>query len=322
MRIGIRSSLVAAAAVAAAWIFAGSGAARAEGPNAGSPNAGSVGRGGVATGDISKIAGEADEISVQLFAGSTIDVSLVAAFRASLAGTDPDGAAFPVALSAGPKPAAKGVAVPKSGTYRFRVTSADGSQGKYTFTVVPKWPKKLSLTGAAGTVWDLALPAGAWISGKAKTVPAKSFTPRVASVTGPQGGELLTSPVLGKPGLVKIPKLAMQWDGTYRLTLDGMDGAGDLAVALKLGAAKIAPTKLDLTNGIVATSFSKDGVGSYLATRCVACHTWASGAATARSHMKSGLSRMQSGNMPQGGPRASAAEVALIRDWIATGMEE
>ena len=111
-------------------------------------------------------------------------------------------------------------------------------------------------------------------------------------------------------------------DGTFRLVLDGDGASGDLAVALKLRVPRIAPTKIDLSNGIVATSFSKDGVGAYLAQRCVACHSWASAAATARSHMRSGLARVQSGNMPQSGPRASASEVALLRDWIATGMAE
>lgn len=317
MRFGLRTSLVVAAAVAGAWLAADGGTARAEGSGAGS-----LGRGGTATGDISKVAGETDEIRVDLLAGSTIDVAFVAGFRAQLAAADPDGAAFPIALSSGPKPAAKGVAVPKSGTYVFRVTSADASQGKYALTVTPKWPKKLSLSGAAGTTWDLTMPAGTSISGKAKTVPAKSFTPRVASVVGPQGGELLAGPVVGKPGLVKIPALSAQWDGTYRMVLDGEGGTGDLAIALKMKAPRIAPASLDLTNGIIAASFSKDGLSSYFATRCVACHTWASGAASAKSHAKNALTRMQSGNMPQGGPRASAAEIALLREWIATGMAQ
>lgn len=305
------------AALATAALLAGGGQARAEGSSSGS-----LGRGGVAVGDVSKLAGEGDEVTVDLLAGAAIDVTFVAAFRARLVVTDPDGAPFAVPLSSGPKPAAKAVPVTRSGIHRFRVTSIDGSQGRYTLSVLPKWPKKATFRAVAGTPFGLSLPEGATISGKAVAFPSKSFDPQLASIAGPAGGEVLKAPLAGKRGAVKIPKLSAPWSGAYRVLFAAPATTGEVVVALKLKVPKVAPSKLDLTNGIVPVSFAKDGVATLFATRCQACHTWAANAATAKPQAKASLARIVSGNMPKGGPKLPAADAALVRAWIDTGMAE
>ena len=58
---------------------------------------------------------------------------------------------------------------------------------------------------------------------------------------------------------------------------------------------------------------------TYFDRTCAGCHSWARSYTGVRSMAKSAVARMATGNMPRGGPRASPAQVALVKDWIATG---
>jgi hypothetical protein len=63
-------------------------------------------------------------------------------------------------------------------------------------------------------------------------------------------------------------------------------------------------------------------VDDLFAARCSSCHDWATGYAVVRRFAEQSLARVESGSMPQGGPRLPEAEVELLRAWISDGMAQ
>lgn len=284
--------------------------------------AGSLGAGGTLTGDISKEAGDEDVVTMDLLAGCTLDAKFTSAFAADVTFTAPSGATADLGWGTAPTRTRKGFPVTESGTWTFRIASADGSQGKYTLTTSTKWAKKVVLTGETGGSVSWNMPAGASVKGKVLASPAKSWTPVIDSVTAPNGSGALGAPVTGKNGVAVLKTIRATQGGEFTMDVSGGTEGGAFQAQLALVAPKLRPAKTDISNGITAVSFEKDGVADLLKQKCAVCHTWTGSAAAFRSHASQSAARMQSGNMPQGGPRAPASDVALIKAWIATGYAQ
>jgi hypothetical protein len=166
------------------------------------------------------------------------------------------------------------------------------------------------------------MPAGATVKGKVAASPAKSWTPAIDSVTGPGGSGMLGAPVVGKNGAATVPLIRAAQGGSFTMDVSGGSAGGAFQATLAVKVPKLRPSKTNLTNGITAVSFETDGVGALLEQKCAVCHSWTGTAAAFRAHASQSASRMQSGNMPQGGSRVPASEVELIRSWIATGYAQ
>lgn len=306
-------------AAAAPWVAAPE---RAGALAAQSGAAGSLGAGGTLTGDISKDAGDEDVVTMDLLAGCTLDAKFTSAFAADVTFTAPSGTPADLGWGTAGTRTKKGFIVTESGTWSFRIGSADGSQGKYTLTTTTKWAKKVTLSGESGGSVSWNMPAGASVKGKVAAVPAKSWTPVIDGVAAPNGSGALGAPVTGKNGAAVLPMIRAAQGGEFTMDVSGGTAGGAFQAQLALVAPKVRPAKLDLSNGITAVSFEKDGVADLLKQKCAICHTWTGSAAAFRSHASQSSARMQSGNMPQGGPRAPASDVALIKAWIATGYAQ
>jgi hypothetical protein len=75
----------------------------------------------------------------------------------------------------------------------------------------------------------------------------------------------------------------------------------------------------NVVNGLTPISYENDGVKNYFDRSCGSCHSWSKTYSGVRAYAKSALPRMVSGNMPAGGPRATAENISLLKQWIATG---
>lgn len=309
------AAALATAAAGAAALF-GASDARGQGSQIGE-----LGAGGSVQGDISKDAGEEDRIGLDLAAGSTLDVKLAAAFAADISLLGPSDA--PTGADFGAS-AAKSLAawpVTTTGKYHVVIRSADGSQGLYTLTAAATWPTKVTLTGASGGTVSVGLPAGAAVKGTVSSVPGGAWDPRVMAITAPGGSNLLAAPVTGAKGIARIPKTATSVAGLHSITVDGGTAGGQFQAAITVKAKKAKPTKLDLRNGLTVVGFAADGIGQMMKDyNCVACHAWAANYAGVKLYAKRALPRIQTGQMPAGGPRLPADAVSLFQQWIATGM--
>jgi len=284
---------------------------------------GELGAGGTAQGDISRSAGEEDRIGIDLAAGSTLDVKLTAAFAADVALLAPDDADTGASFGTAATKALTGWPVTSTGRYHLVVRSADGSQGLYTLTAQPTWAKKVTLTGSMGASVSVGLPAGAAVKGTISSMPAGTWDPRVMSFMAPGGIDLLGAPVTGTKGVARVSKIATTVAGMHSITVDGGTAGGQFQAALTVKAKKVKPAKVDLRNGLTQVSFASDGVAKMMADHgCVGCHAWAANASSLKPFAKRALPRIQSGQMPLGGARLSAAEVALFQQWIATGTAQ
>jgi hypothetical protein len=165
------------------------------------------------------------------------------------------------------------------------------------------------------------MPAGASVAGKVAAFPARSWDPVIAGVSGPGGGDILPAPVTGAKGVAVLPTITAGADGVCEMTVTGGSPGGGFRAALVLKVPKSAPARADLSDGLTVLSFANDGVKSLLAAKCAACHAWTGSPTSFKPFAKSSLARVESGQMPQGGPRLPAAEVDLLRQWIATGMK-
>ena len=310
--------IVSAAATAAAGLAAvlGAPAAKGEGSVLGDLKAG-----GTATGDISKAAAEVDRIGIDLADGATLTAKFTADFNAKIDLLDPNEGDTTANFGTGSTKTLTAWPATSSGKFHFRIGSADGSQGTYTLTASVKWPAKLARTGASGDTLTIGLPAGAKLKGTIAASPAKSWTPQILNVIAPSGTGLLASAITGKNGVAKLPTLKAAEAGAHQIAVGGGTAGGQFTASLTCKAPKTKAVKLALGNGLTPISYAKDGIGQLLVDHaCTACHSWATAYATTKQHAAAALPRVTTGQMPVNGARLSAAEIALFRQWIATGM--
>lgn len=307
------ASVLALAASAAVVAFPGSPARAVSGAT------GNLVRGGSATGDISLDAGDEDRVTIDLVAGATLTAKFASTFAADVRFIAPGGAEVDLGWGTGAKRTAKAFTVAATGRHEFRIKAASG-QGTWSLAAAAKYPKKVALSGTTGGAVTWSMPSGASVSGKVAAFPAKSWDPVIDGVSSPGGSNLLPAPVQGSKGLAVLPKVTAGQDGPCEMTVSGGSAGGAFRAALTLVVPKSALSKLALANGLTKISYEADGVKALLTTRCAACHTWTVSAATVKPHAKQSLARVVSGNMPQGGPQLPAADVALLRQWIDTGM--
>lgn len=304
-------SAVVAACCAAAFVTSPETAAAVGG------NAGSLGNGGIAKGDISMEASETDTIDVELVAGEQADVTFTSAFAANFTLNAPSGDEVALGFAPGSKALRlKGFTVPETGTFRFTISSNDGSQGGYTLVVKPKWAGKIPVSGTGQQTIEFPMPAGGRVSAvitRAKGAPGQ---PQILSLTGP-GGELagVIDPVKNS---VKLAPVEAPNSGTYGLTVTSTDGTSAWQGIVTRTAPKAPATKLDLVNGINQISFRDAGLDEIFQRRCGSCHFWGNGYTGVRAYATKSLAKIRSGDMPPDG-RLSGDQVALIQSWISTG---
>jgi hypothetical protein len=309
MRALVLITAVAAAAIASLALRPAQGA---------TGTTGDLGQGGTAKGDISKTAADADTIGVQLVAGSQLDVRWASGFAGDVHFFDPEGVEIALGLDAGKSSSVTAWPVPANGRYEFRIASADGSQGLYTLKVTPRWAKTVELTGSGDTTFDVLMPAASSLKGKVEPLPGAS-NPSILSLRSPADEELLVNPVIGSSALAKMRTVACATAGVYRFAATAAGGTLQFAATLKRRTRPIPLTRINIRNGLDQISYANDGVESYFDARCANCHSWASSYAGVRAYATLALGRMKSGSMPKGGPRADAATIDLVDQWIKTG---
>jgi hypothetical protein len=305
------------AAAACAAVLAGPGSARGQ-----SSAIGELGAGGTAQGDISNTAGEEDRIGIDLGQGSALTATLTATFTSEIDLLGPNDAATSASFGAAATKSLVAWQVPESGRYHFRIRSADGSQGTYKLTAQAAWPSRLALDGQAGGALQVALPAGASVKGTISATPAGSWDPAVSSFMAPNGVNLLASALQGAKGIVRLPKTTTSAAGMHAIAVGGPVAGATFVATLTVKPPKTKPAKIDIRNGLAGVSFAQDGVAQMLVNdNCTKCHAWASTYAGAKQYARLALPRIQSGQMPAGGPRVSAADLSLFKQWVATGMQ-
>ena len=310
MRALVLVTAVAAAAIASLAMRPAHGA---------TGTTGELGQGGTAKGDISKTAGDIDKIGVQLVAGTQIDVRWTGGFTGDVHFFDPDGLEVDLGFAAGKSDSVSAWPVPANGRYEFRIASADGTQGFYTLKVTQSWAKTVEFTGTGDSTFEVLMPVSSSLKGKVETLPGAS-NPSLVSLRSPADEEmLLNPPLVGTPGVVKMKSIACPATGRYRLSVTASGGTQEFAVTLKRRTPPIPITRINIRNGLDQISYANDGVENYFDLRCASCHSWAGSYAGVRAYANLALSRMKSGNMPQGGPRADAGTISLVTEWIQTG---
>ena len=307
--VAVSAVLAAAAALTSAALRPVQGA---------SGTAGDLAQGGIAKGDISKTAGDLDTIGVQLAAGSALDVRWSAGFPGNVVFVDPDGQEVDLGIDASKSASVKAWPVAKNGRHEFRIASADGSQGTYTLKAVARWEKTVVFTGTGESTFDLPMPGSSAIRGKVKPLPGASH-PSILSLRSPADAELLVGPVVGSTGLAKLRETACATAGVYRFTATAAEGTGGFEATLKRRTPAIPIARINIRNGLDQVSYANDGVEQYFKSRCASCHGFASNYAGVRAYANLSLSKMRAGSMPPGGPRATAAQVSLVDEWIKTG---
>lgn len=306
------SSLVAASALAAAAFLVPAATAEASGSTSGS-----LGTGGVATGDISMQAGETDVVDVTLVEGSAVDLTFSAGFSADLVCLDEHDTPVDLGFTAGSRRLAiRDWAPPATGTFRFSIASADGSQGGYTLVVRPKWAKKVPFSGVGQQTLDFAMPANGSVSGLFKRAKGAPGQPTIVSLDGP-GGQL-AGPIDATGSVVKLPSTATPASGMYQLTVSSTDGTSGWSGFLLRRAPATRPTKLQIRNGIDQVSFAESGLDSLFSRRCGGCHSWANSWQQMRGAAGAAIAKIKAGSMPPDG-RIPQEQIALIQSWIATG---
>lgn len=280
---------------------------------------GSLGTGGVLKGDISMTAGETDRITIDLVAGAPLDVTLSARFVASFSMSDPDGEPVTLPSAGGRLVRARGLAVAKTGTYTFTVSSSDGSQGLYTLTAGQRWSKAVPISGSGQATIDLPMPSAGKIAATITRQKGAPGQPRILSLFDPTGADLLAAPVEPVRNTVRLAPTPAQVNGTFRLVVTATDGSSPWKGLVKRIVPRTKPTRSSITNGIDAISFSEDGVGTFFKKTCGPCHSWAGSYSSMRGYASAAYGKMKSGSMPPGGGRIPAAQMSLVQSWIQTG---
>jgi hypothetical protein len=280
---------------------------------------GTLGGGGTATGDISRTAGETDRIAIDLVAGATLSVTFRATFAATLALTDPD--ATPIDLTLTGTGRKRGsVQVSRSGTYRFAITSSDGSQGIYKLSAKQTWPHVVAIGGTGTATVDVGMPAGGRLACTVSAPVGSPDSPTITHLVDPNGLELLSTPVVVHGRAAKLPPTTAGVTGIYALTVEA--GATTTWSGRVLRHVPHASSvTIHLENGLDAISFKGDGVAMVFAKHCAPCHgAWALSYPEVRRRAFDAIARMEKGLMPPGGG-LSRADIALVKAWISTGRK-
>lgn len=309
MRIALAFGVVAACGLAGSPSGAAQGATGASGQ---------LLAGGVARGDISSEAGDADTIGIDLDAGEKLSVRWSSGFKASVTLTDPSGAPVAIGLDGTTAGSVTSIPVATAGRHLFTIASSDGTQGRYTLTARGTWDKTVVLDGTGQASFDVPMPADSVVKGRVQPLPGAA-NPNILSLTAPGGAPLLANPVVGTPGLAKLPPIRCADAGAYRIGVSATGGTLAFRATLKRSVRREATTRIDLSNGLSGPSFANDGIGDYFRRTCAGCHSWAGSYATVRFAAIQSLGRMRSGNMPPGGPRTSKTMLTLIDAWTRTG---
>jgi len=287
--------------------------------SAGGDASGHLGSGGTARGDISESPGETDRITIDLDAGATLDLTLKATFRASLVLTDP--ASTPIDLEfAGGTRFRTTVQIVEPGTYQLAISSVDGTQGGYTLIAKERWTRALPISGSGMQVVAVPLPAGSRIACVVAAARGAAAPPEIVGLADPNGASLLQGAIAPKGRAARLAPTTVTGAGIYDLTIAPIDGTSAWVGRVTRIVPHVVPTSLRLANGLTEVSFSGDGVGALFMSRCASCHGFASSYGGVRGHARDALARMASGSMPPGGG-VSAAEIGLVRAWIATGTK-
>ena len=254
-----------------------------------------IGSGGRVLGDISQEPGETDTIGLHLIAGQELTLKLSAAFDPTVTLRGPDGTPLPLGVTPSRKLAVKGLSVAQTGAYSLTSAATSGTQGRYKLTALAAWPKKVDLSGDGQTTFDVWMPADAAFKGK---FVCSAGDASVVSVTDPSGAQI-AGPITGRRGKVAWKSLHTPVAGLYRVTMDG-PGAYRGTVVRKVRKARGG--NVDVRNGLSTVSFARDGIAQLFASRCAACHTWATSYSGVTSYAKLAYARMHNGTMPQQGP--------------------
>ena len=307
--------IVLAFGVVAACGLAGAPSGSAEGASGAS---GQLLAGGVARGDISSDAGDADTIGIDLDAGEKLSVRWTSGFNANVTLTDPSGAPIAIGLDGTSSGSVTALPIASSGRHLFTIASSDGSQGRYTLTARGTWDRTIVLDGTGEASFDLPMPADAVVKGRVQPMPGAA-NPNILSMTSPLGAELLANPVVGSPGLAKLPAIRCVDAGVYRLGLSASSGTRQFRATLRRSVRREAAARISLTNGLTGPSYEQDGIADYFGRSCSGCHSWAGSYPGVRYAARQSLGRMRAGNMPPRGPRASRDTLTLVDQWIRTG---
>jgi hypothetical protein len=281
---------------------------------------GELGAGGNAVGDISKSGGETDVIGVDLVHGCKADVRWTAAFGAAVVVLDPDGTEVAIGLDDPRSSKVLGWVVPSTGHWQFLVHSSDGTQGRYHLTITPKWAASIRIAGVDATTIDVPMPTGGFLRGVLRAGRDASF-PQILSFLSPGGVEQLTEAVQGTARTVKWKGVATTEAGLHHLTATAGGTSRAFTGTLTRRVPRTRPSRIDLSNFLDPISYANDGVADYFRHSCAPCHGWASSYSATRGYARSALSTMRAGLMPPGGPRAGAATLELVSQWIATGYQ-
>ena len=279
---------------------------------------GSLGRGGTVHGDISRTAGETDRVTIDLDAGSTLQLRLTSTFQASLALTDPDASPMDLGFTSGTRLRAS-IPITKSGTHTLAIGSADGSQGNYAIVAKTQWARTIPIVGSGEQVIDVPMPAGARLGCTVGAARGAVSVPQIRGLADPNGSELLQGTITSKGRVARLRPTTVSTSGTYRLAIAPNDETSAWTGHVTRIVPRTPSTSLKLTNGLDEISFRDDGVSAIFTRHCASCHGFATSYRGVRSEARAALGKMASGAMPPGGG-ISRAEIALVRAWIATGM--
>jgi hypothetical protein len=279
---------------------------------------GTLGASGIARGDISSRVGETDRIAIALDAGATLQLSFHASFVADLILSDPEGIAVPLSGSSGARVRAN-LLVEKAGLYELAISSADGTQGLYTASVKQRWARTFVIQGTGEQIADVPMPAGAKLACVVGPARGATDVPQLLQLEDPGGNALLAGAIAPKGRVTKLPPTVASIAGVYHLTVAPADGTSGWIGRVTRTIPHVVSTSLRLTNGLEQVSFRGDGVGAIFARQCAYCHGWATSLDGVRSRGRTALGKMAGGSMPPGGGIARS-ELALVKAWIATGM--
>lgn len=280
---------------------------------------GHLGSGGTVRGDVSKAPGETDRITIDLDAGATLDLTLKATFQASLVLTDPTSTPVDLGFAGGTRFRTR-VQIVDPGTYQLAIASVDGTQGGYTIIAKERWARTLRISGSGMQVIGVPVPAGSKVACVVAAARGAAQPPEILGLIDPNGASLLEGAITPKGKTARLAPTAVAAAGIYDLTIAPTDGSSAWAGRVTRILPHVAPTSLNLTNGLTVVSFGADGVGAFFASHCASCHGFASSYAGVRGHARDALARMASGSMPPGGG-VSAGDIGLVRAWIATGTK-
>lgn len=307
-------SLVAGAALAAG--LASPDAARAAGDMSGS-----LGSGGVCKGDISMEAGETDRITVDLVQGATLSLAFSTGFATKLGFFGPDGETIDLGYTGERKVKFPAQTVQKSGTYRFEISSTDGSQGFYTLTAKQTWPKSVAVSGSGTSDVNVGMPLGGKISAKISRAKNAPGQPRILSLRNPAQDNLIPAPIEPKGNTVKLSPVETTIGGTYTLSIGATDGSSPWLGKVTRVAPRLKPQSIEISNGIDQISYAGSDVATIFKKRCGECHSWANSYGGVKAYAKSAYGKIRSGSMPPSG-RLPAEQASLINQWIQTGRAE